>query len=237
MISRTLGVAALTLLTSLAGCKKESDSGSKAPSEAKQEKAESTSGVDTAAQPAANPTVSLVEAEAGGSYSVDPAHTRALFKIKHFDVSYQYGMFTGIEGSFAIDADDISKSKVSMKIPTGSVFTAIKKRDDHLRSPDFFDAKQFPEITFESKQVEAVGNNTYKVTGPLTMHGVTKDITIELEHVGSAKDPEPMGGAFRTGFNGEATIKRSEWGMDYMQGAGLSDEVTLIFSIEGTRKG
>ncbi|HUH02599.1 MAG TPA: YceI family protein [Kofleriaceae bacterium] len=172
---------------------------------------------------------------AGGRYTIDSAHTQALFKIEHLGVSHQYGMFTRVEGSFEIDAADLAKSKIDISIPADSVFTAVQKRDDHLRSPDFLDAKQFPTITFKSKSVEATGANTYAVVGELTLHGVTRNVTLALENVGSARDPEAMGGAFRVGFNGEATIKRSEWNMTYMQGAGLGDEVTLLLAVEGTR--
>lgn len=175
-------------------------------------------------------------ADAGGEYDIDSAHTQVLFKIKHLGVSFQYGMFTRVEGGFTIDATEPSKSTISLSIPTGSVFTAVKKRDDHLRSPDFFDAKQFPTIAFKSKRVEATGPSTYTVIGDLAMHGVTKEVSLALEHVGAAVDPKMMGGKFRTGFNGKATIKRSEWGINYMLGKGLDDEVILLLAIEGTRK-
>lgn len=232
---RSLSVAlALALLVPLTACDKADSSEKTAPEPT------AKTGEAPTAKPAAGAgdttKAGASLAEAGGSYTIDSAHTQALFKIKHLDVSYQYGMFTKVEGSFTLDSAAPEKSEIQISIPTESVFTAVKKRDDHLRSPDFFDAKQFPTLTFKSTSVSATGGNTYSVTGDLTMHGVTKPATLELQHVGGGKDPEMMGGAYRVGFNGEATIKRSEWNMNYMQGAGLGDEVTLLVSVEGTRK-
>lgn len=171
-------------------------------------------------------------AEAAGSYDVDGGHSHVMFRIGRFGISYQYGRFNKISGAITIDGADPTKSTISIEIAADSVFTADKKRDTHLKSPDFFDAKQFPTITFKSTKVEATGGNKYDVSGDLSMHGVTKPVTIALDYVGSGKDPW---GGFRVGFEGKVTIQRSDFGITFMS-EGLSDEVDLTFAVEAVKK-
>jgi len=170
-------------------------------------------------------------AEAAGSYKVDGGHSYAIFRIGHFGVSYQYGSFNKISGAMTIDGADPTKSNVSIEIAAGSVFTADKKRDTHIKGPDFLDVKQFPKVTFKSTAVEAAGGDKYNVTGDLTMHGVTRSVTIPLDYVGSGKDPW---GGFRAGFEGKLTIKRSDFGMKFMLEA-LGDEIELTLAVEGIK--
>ena len=113
-----------------------------------------------------------------------------------------------------------------------SIDTHNAKRDQHLKSPDFFNAKQFPAITFKSKQVKKSSKDTYEVTGDLTIHGVTRPVTVKVTNTGSGKDPM---GANRIGFETIFTIKRSDFGMKFMLGP-VSDEIRLIVSIEGIRQ-
>lgn len=226
-------ILAIASPLALAACDKDSDKKSSEPTTAPKTGTAPDTTVPAPQPPEDRLGPSLKEAV--GDYTIDPAHTRVLFKILHLGASYQYGMFTRVDGKLTIAADP-TRSSVEISVPADSVFTAIKKRDDHLRSPDFFDAKQFPTIRFKSKSIEATGGNKYALTGELDMHGVKRDVTINLEHVGAARDPEAMGGGFRVGFNGETVIKRSQWNMSYMQGAGLGDEVTLLLSLEATRK-
>ncbi len=234
-------LASFTLMAGIAACDKakpEEGKAKPAPTPAKVAPATNpakTMPATAAAEPGkteASPGSSL--AKAVGEYTIDSEHTQLVFAVNHLGTSNQYGQFTKVTGHFSI-AEDLSKSSISLEVPTGSVFTAAKKRDDHLRGPDFFDAKQFPTITFKSTSVKATGANTYTVSGDLTLHGVTKSIAIDLKHGASAADPEMMGGRFRTGFNGSFSIKRSEFGLNYMPGA-LGEEIQLLLALEGTRK-
>jgi polyisoprenoid-binding protein YceI len=129
------------------------------------------------------------------------------------------------------DKADPSKSSVEVSVPVESVDTKNEKRDQHLKSPDFFNAKQCPMIIFKSKSVEASGD-TYKVTGDLTLHGVTKPLTLEIKKGTEAKGTE---GEIRGGGETRFTVKRSDFGMNFMQDA-LGDDVTVILSLEGVKE-
>ena len=128
--------------------------------------------------------------QAADNYSIDPMHSGVHFKIQHIGLSWIHGRFNNYAGTFTIDADDASKCSFELKINTESIDTNNSKRDAHLRSPDFFNAKQFPAISFESTGVKAIKDG-YEVTGNLTMHGVTKPATFAL--VGGKKAEFPPG--------------------------------------------
>ena len=120
------------------------------------------------------------------SYKVDPVHSSVVFSIKHFGVTDFYGDFKQISGTVTFDTADPSKSSVELTVPVESLDTRNEKRDQHLKSPDFFNAKQFPAITFKSNKIEGSGD-TYKISGDLTIHGVTKPITVEFKKGGENK--------------------------------------------------
>ena len=166
------------------------------------------------------------------TYSVDPTHSTVIFRITHLSVSTFQGRFNNMSGSFTVDSENPAKSSVQIEIEVESLDTNSDRRNNHLRSPDFFNAKQFPKITLESTAVKKKGDERLEVTGNLTLHGVTKSIKVEMVHIGSGKDPW---GGFRSGYDTRFTIKRSEFGMDYMMG-GLGDEVEILLSIEGIQK-
>ena len=170
------------------------------------------------------------QARAADNYKVDPVHSSVVFKIYHFGVAPFYGRFNQPTGTIALDKADASKSSFTFELKTENVDTGNEKRDAHLKSPDFFDAKQFPTISFKSKSVKADGDK-YEVAGDLTMHGVTKEITLTLNKV-SEKDTGKMG--FRTGWTTETTLKRSDYGMSGMVGP-LGDDVTIIISLEAAK--
>ena len=170
-------------------------------------------------------------AEPPERYDVDPVHSTLVFGITHLGVSYFYGRFNSPYGEFQFDPDNLSGSSFEIVASADKVDTNNPRRDGHLKSGDFFNARQFPTITFKSTQVTKAGDNTYKVAGDLTLHGVTKPITIELEHIGTRDTPRGHLCGFRTTF----TIKRSDFGMTFMLGD-LGDEVTLMIGIEGTKK-
>jgi len=163
------------------------------------------------------------------TFNVDAAHSVVLFRIQHLGVSYFYGRFNSIEGSFTVS--DAGAGDVDITIRADSIDTNSEKRDGHLKGPDFFSVKQFPTITFKSEELVSKGGKRYQATGTLTLHGVSKEITVDLERVGSANAM----GAYRTGFEGSITISRSAYGMKWRPEA-LGDEVKLIVAIEGTRQ-
>jgi polyisoprenoid-binding protein YceI len=183
------------------------------------------------ARPAA-PNTATAASLAADTYTIDPVHSTVFFRIKHLGASYAFGRFDDISGSFTIDAAKPESSKVNIEIKTTSVNTGNGKRDDHLRSSSFFDVKQFPTATFASKSVKAGGDKKYSVTGDLTVHGVTKPVTIEMENVGKSKG---MQGEELAGFYGTVALKRSDFGINYMPD-GLSDDVQLTVSFEGAKK-
>ena len=171
-------------------------------------------------------------ADAADTYEVDAAHSMIIFRAKHMDVSNNYGRFNEFSGTLTVDEADAANSAIELEVKAESVDTANEKRDQHLRSPDFFNAKQFPVITFKSTKVEKVDEDTLKVTGDFELHGVKKSVTVEVEMTGKGKNPQ---GTAIIGFETIFTIKRSEFGMNYGIGA-VSDDVRITVSVEGMKK-
>jgi polyisoprenoid-binding protein YceI len=169
---------------------------------------------------------------AAETYKLDPAHTSIVFRVKHLGLAYVFGRFNGPTGSFVFDATSPSKSAVEMQAETKNVDTAVEKRDNHLKSPDFFNAGEYPLVSFKSKSVKKLSENTYAVSGDLALLGKTRPITVEVHATGAGKDPW---GNFRRGFQTSFSIKRSDFGMDFMMD-GVSDEVHLTVSVEGIRQ-
>jgi polyisoprenoid-binding protein YceI len=168
-------------------------------------------------------------ARAAETYKVDPLHSSLLFRVKHLNVGHIYGRFTEFSGSFTFDDKDPAACSLSMEVNVDSLDSAVAKRDQHLKGPDFFNVKQFPTMSFKSSKMKAVDARTYEVTGDLTLHGVTRPVTVQLERIGTGKG---MGGETRTGFETTFTIKRSDFGMKYMIPA-IGDEVKVIVAVEG----
>lgn len=168
-------------------------------------------------------------APSADAYRVDSVHSTMVFRIKHYDVAPFYGRFTVVRGSFSIDPETPSNSFFKIDVDTRTVDTANPARDTHIKGPDLLNVRQFPKITFVSTAVEKVGENQYKVTGDITFHGVTKSITAQVEHTGTGT----IQGRKASGFEAIFTIKRSDFGVNFMIGAGLSDEVKLMLGVEG----
>jgi polyisoprenoid-binding protein YceI len=166
------------------------------------------------------------------SYKLDPVHTSIIFRVKHLGVAYVFGRFNGATGTFSFDESLPSNSSIQMQINTNNIDTNEEKRDNHLRSPDFFNAAVYPLITFKSTSVKNIDKDNLQVLGYLTILGKTRPITVKVRHTGSGKDPW---GNFRSGFETSFSIKRSDFGMDFMLG-GVSDEVNLTVSVEGIRQ-
>lgn len=171
---------------------------------------------------------------ASGTYAIDTVHSAVIFRVKHMDVSWAYGRFNQVTGNVVLDAAHPEKSSVQLLIAVDSVDTANEKRDQHLKSPDFFSASEFPEITFESETVKALKDGALEVTGKLDMHGVTKPLTVTVIPTGTSAgdDRRPALAGFETTF----TLKRSDFGMDNMIGP-LGDEVTVTLSVETGKVG
>jgi polyisoprenoid-binding protein YceI len=170
-------------------------------------------------------------AYAGDTYKVDPVHSSIIFSIKHLGVTDFYGDFKEISGTVSFDSADASKSSVELTLPVASLDTRNEKRDQHLKSPDFFNAAQFPTITFKSNKIEGTGD-TYKISGDLTIHGVTKPITAEFKKGAENKGQK---GEVRSGGETRFTIKRSDFDMKFMAGP-LGDDVNIILSLEGIKQ-
>jgi polyisoprenoid-binding protein YceI len=178
---------------------------------------------------------SLASAAAASEWTIDTAHSSAGFSVKHLMVSTVRGSFAGVAGTVAIDDKDVTKSKVDVTIDAKTIDTGNEKRDEHLRSADFFDVEKFPTITFKSTKVEAGDAGALKVTGDLTMHGVTKPVTLAVEPL-AATIKDPWGRTVR-GASATARIDRKDWGLTYNKtldagGVAVSDEVKLELDVE-----
>ncbi len=185
------------------------------------------------AAPAAAPAPSGPgAAAAGGPYTVDTSHTSVIYRIRHNDVAYFYGRFNDITGSIDYDSASPAKGSVSLTIKTQSVDTKNTRRDDDLRSPSFFNAAQFPEIVFNSTAIRKVADDTFDVTGNLSLRGVTKLLTLRVKQTGSRTNQQ---GRPLVGFETTFTLKRSDYGITWMLDAGLGDEVTIMVGIEARR--
>jgi len=176
--------------------------------------------------------LSTVGATAADRYQVDPVHSFFLFRVQHLGVSYSYGRFTEVAGTFTVDEGDLAKSAVELTIRTDSIATHDAKRDAHLKSPDFLNVKAFPVIRFKGTRFERAEDGRLRITGDLTLHGVTREVTLAMAHVGEAKDPW---GGYRSGYEGRVTLKRSDYGMNFMVGP-VGDAVELTLSVEGIRQ-
>ncbi|MFH0933176.1 MAG: YceI family protein [Nitrospirota bacterium] len=152
---------------------------------------------------------------------IDPDHTVAGFSIRHLMIANVRGHFSKITGTIHFDYSDVTHSSVQVTIDAASICTGIKKRDEHLRSPDFFDVDKYPQITFKSTKVEITGSNRCKVNGDLTIHMITRSVTLEAEYFGPIKSPF---GATSMGFAATTMINREDYGMawnEHMESGGF----------------
>jgi polyisoprenoid-binding protein YceI len=178
-----------------------------------------------------------IPAELTGTYSVDVSHSRVGFVARHAMVTKVRGAFNDFEAKGFLDADDPTRSSVELTIQAASVDTRNADRDAHLRSNDFFSMDEYPTITFTSTGVEVLGSETFQLDGDLTIKGVTKPVSVELEYVGTSVDPW---GNTRVGFEGSTVVNRKDWGVEYnavLEAGGvlISEKVTLEFEISAIR--
>jgi polyisoprenoid-binding protein YceI len=173
----------------------------------------------------------VLSANAADTFKIDPVHSFVLFSVQHLGIANTYGRFNDISGVVVFDKENPSKSSVDLSVPVESLDTHNSIRDKSLKSPDFFDANQFPTMTFKSTKVEGNGD-TLKVSGDLTIHGVTKPMAVDFKKGGEGKG---VFGEMRGGGETHFTIKRSDFGMNFQQGA-VGDEVNITLSLEGIKK-
>ena len=163
------------------------------------------------------------------TFNIDSVHSTAIFRVQHLGAGNFYGRFNELEGTIDWDAEDGPSFDVSIKIE--SVDSGNEALDKHLKNADFFDAKQFPTMTFKSTGAKKMGDN-WKVTGEMTMHGVTKPVEVDMEFVGRAD----VGRGDRVGFETTFTIKRSDFGMNWgVENGALGDTTKIIVSLEGIK--
>lgn len=173
--------------------------------------------------------------EASGTYAFDKKgnHQFVMFKISHLGYSWLYGRFNEFDGQFKYDAVNPANSSVEVSIDTESVDTNHAERDKHIRSDDFLATGEFPEATFKSKRIVMDDDgDEADIIGDLTLHGVTKEITLEAEMIGHGKDPW---GGYRMGFEAETELRLADFGIDKDLGPS-SKTLEMIISIEGVRQ-
>ena len=174
-----------------------------------------------------------------GYWDFDPAHTRIGFSARHAMVTTVRGSFNDVTGRLYADVDDMDKSYAEVVLKAASVYTRNQQRDDHLRSADFFDAEKWPDIRFESTQIEEVEENAYMVSGNLTIRDITKPVTIPIELIGVQTDAF---GALRAGFEGSRRINRRDFGLEWNMpldagGVLVSEKISLEFEISAIKRG
>jgi polyisoprenoid-binding protein YceI len=168
-------------------------------------------------------------------WQLDPAHSAAHFSVRHLMISNVRGEFSKVSGSALLNPTDLAKSKVEVTIEAASINTREPQRDEHLRSADFLDVANYPALTFRSKRIEALGADNFKLTGDLTIRGVTKEVTFDIEGpTSSIKDPY---GNIRAGVSGSAKINRKDYGLVWnalTEGGGVlvGDEVKITIEAE-----
>ncbi len=172
------------------------------------------------------------------TWTIDPAHSEVQFKVKHLVISTVTGSFGKFSGQLETESGDFTQAKISFDADVDSVDTNNPDRDNHLKSADFFDVANFPKISFESESFEKTGDATYKLNGKLTMRGVTKTISLDVEHGGIMVDPY---GNTKAGFELMGKLSRKAFGLNWNAvteagGAVVSDEVKLLLNIQLAKK-
>lgn len=173
--------------------------------------------------------VSTISAHAADKYTFEPTHTAVTWQANHFGFSNPSGKFMGIDGTLTLDEKKPENSSLSVTIPTGNVLTGVAKLDEHLKSKDFFNVAAFPKATFVSNKVEVTGKDTAKVTGALTLLGVSKDVVLNVKLNKIAESPITK--KKTAGFSATTTLNRSDFGIKYAL-PGVADEVAISIEAE-----
>ena len=184
--------------------------------------------------------LALSSAAFAATWEFDPAHTGVQFKVRHLMVSHVRGDFEKVSGKIVYDERDISRSSADITIDASSINTRVAKRDEHLKSPDFLDAAKYPSLVFKSKKVEKAGDGKLKMTGDLTIRGVTKEVVLDIEGPTSPiRDPA---GKTRVGGVASTKINRKDFGLTWNKaietgGVVVGDEVEITIDIEIIKEG
>ncbi|UHG93043.1 YceI family protein [Spirosoma oryzicola] len=178
------------------------------------------------------------QATTATTWIIDPSHSEVQFKVKHLMVSTVTGLFSQYEGKLEMVGDDFDDAKITFSADIASISTGNEQRDGHLKSAEFFDAEQFPQLTFTSTKFTKTGDDTYDLTGDLTLHGVTKSVTLKAEYGGQMQD---FYGQTKAGFEVTGVIKRKEFGLTWdgvteAGGVVVSDDVRLVMNIQVTKQ-
>ncbi len=195
-----------------------------------------TPDVSLPAAPAAAAGLPAAGLPAAGTYALDPAHTTVGFRIRHMGLAFVEGEFDAFEGAVQFDPADLAATTVTATVQTTSVDTDVDARDGHLRTADFFDVATFPTMTFRSTAVQPTGPSTFRLTGDLTLHGVTRPVVLDVTAAGPITDPRS---GQRAGFHAEGEIDRRDFGMTWGQVLpggvpSLGHTVTLVLDAEAT---
>ena len=174
-------------------------------------------------------TMAVSAAAQSGTWKIDPNHSAAQFSVRHLGVSTVRGAFMKVSGSASYDPADPSKNSVDVTIDAGSVDTRVQMRDNDLRSPNFLDVQKYPTITFKSKQSKSAGSGKLEILGDLTIHGVTKEVTLDVDGP-SAPIKDPWGNQ-RIGASASTKINRKDFGVNGASGA-VGDEITITIDTE-----
>src|SRR5256885_2570690 len=172
-------------------------------------------------------------------WDLDPAHTSVQFSVRHLMVSNVRGEFAKVTGSVEVDEKDLAHSKIQAAIDAASIDTRVEKRDTHLKSPDFLDVARYPTISFVSKKIEQAGAGHFKVTGDLTLHGVTREVSLDVQ--GPTREIKDPWGNTRAGAQATTTINRKDFGLIWNQsldagGVAVGDEVAITIDVEATKR-
>jgi polyisoprenoid-binding protein YceI len=184
-------------------------------------------------------TVTTENTTLTGSYVLDPSHTRLGFVARHAMVTKVRGSFEEFEAKASLDFEDPTRSTAEVTFQIASVATGQKQRDEHLRTSDFFEAETYPTGHFVSTGIRATGDDTYEMTGDLTLKGITRPVTLSWEFTGNAVDAY---GNQRAGFEGRGTLNRKDWGIEYNAaleagGVMISDKIVLEFDVSAVKQG
>ena len=168
------------------------------------------------------------------TWKIDPAHSEINFTVRHMMISNVRGQFRNFNGTVEFDLDHPENSSVEVQIETDSITTGEPNRDNHLRSPDFFNAREYPIITFKGRRIEVLNDKRGRVTGDLTIRELTRPVTLDVDYAGLARSPW---GTVSAGFSASARINRKDWSLNWNQaletgGVLVGDEIRITIELE-----
>jgi len=241
MIKLILAATAAIVLAAAPGCKKHEPANKTTTAPAAQPSATTPAPLAPPPKPGAAPAAPGATAQAplpsapgnndmipAGTYTIDNIHSNVILKSRHFGAGNVYGWFKEFEGKFVVGKEP-AQSSVEVTVKTASVDTRVEKRDTHLKSPDFFNAAQFPTATFKSTRISKNGDGTWNIAGDFTMRGKTKSVTAKGVALGTGTNPMKKQIA---GFEAKLTINRHDFDVSFMRGA-IGDDIEITIALEG----